>query len=306
MISMIKRVFSVLLSIILIILLTGCSSNGYWYLSTLITDKLDINSESKCSIAIIDTGINSEYLSEHQGNIIHTYNVIDNSKNVNDEHGHGTEMASVILGDEKTRLEGINPQASLIIIKAIGETGATENSNIAKAIDYLLSLKNPPNIINLSLGSLKDNTSLKKSINCALEKGVIIVASVGDYDNKDILYPAAYDGVISVQAIDRNNQIGYMSNVSDLTTLSFPGVDIDVLDFDQNGRNIRECSSSSVATALASGYFSLFISNCEKEGIDITNYEFVDYLKDNIDDDKLLNYNKFIETNNFRRNYENK
>lgn len=89
-----------------------------------------------------------------------------------------------------------------------------------------------------------------------------------------------------------------MSNISELTTLSFPGVNINVLNVNENHKSIQECSGSSVATALATGYFSLFISNCKSKNIDITYNIFNEYLKNNIDKDKILYYNKFIEISN--------
>lgn len=74
-------------------------------------------------------------------------------------------MASIILGDDETGLIGVNPNASIIIIKAIDGTGKTDNSNIARAIEYLLNLEELPDIINLSLGSMNDDPFLKKKLN---------------------------------------------------------------------------------------------------------------------------------------------
>lgn len=297
--SMIKYSYRIWVSIfIVLILLTGCSHNTYSYLSTLEIDKFDTSFDSKCTIAIIDTGINSVYSNEHQKNIIKEYNVLEESQNVTDDHGHGTEMTSIILGDEKAGLIGINPNAYIMVIKAIDGTGKTDNSNIAKAIEYLLNLDELPDIINLSLGSLNDDLFLKKEIKQAIDAGIIVVAAVGDYNQKDILYPAAHNGVVSVQAIDMNNNLDAMSNTSKVTTLSFPGVDINVLNINQDQRSIQQCSGSSVATALASGYFSLFISNCKNQGIDITYDKFIDNLRSNIDDNKNLNYNTFVNVDN--------
>ncbi len=297
--SMIKYSYRILFSIfIVLILLTGCSHDTYSYLSTLEIDKLNTTFDNKCTIAIIDTGINSAYSNEHKKNIIKEYNVLDESQNVIDEHGHGTEMTSIILGDEETGLIGINPKAFIMVIKAIDGTGKTDNSNIAKAIEYLLNLDELPDIINLSLGSLNDDPFLQEEIKQAIDAGIIVVAAVGDYNQKDILYPAAYNGVVSVQAVDINNNLDVMSNTSKVTTLSFPGVDINVLSINQNQRSIQQCSGSSVATALASGYFSLFISNCKNQGIDITYDKFIDNVQENIDDNKVLDYNAFVKIEN--------
>lgn len=296
---MIKYSSRILASIfIILVLLTGCSSNTYSYLSILEIDKLSTTIDKQCTIAIIDTGINPVYSNEHKNNIINAYNVLDGSQNVIDEHGHGTEMTSIILGDEKTGLIGIDPKASIMVIKAIDGSGKTDNSNIARAIEYLLNLDELPNIINLSLGSLNDDPFLKEEIRQAVDSGIIVVAAVGDYNQKDILYPAAYSGVISIQAVDINNNLEVMSNTSELTTLSFPGVNINVLSFDKDQRIIRQCSGSSVATALASGYFSLFISNCKNQGVDITYDKLFDNIQSNIDDDKNLNYNAFVKIDN--------
>lgn len=295
-------IYIINLFFVIIIIFSGCTANEYWYFSCL---KLsDNNGIGNCTIAIIDTGINDQYLSEHRENITNTYNVLNNSNDVSDQHGHGTEMVSILLGDEESNLVGINPNASIIIVKAIGESGKTDNSNIAKAIDFLLNQDELPDIINLSLGSLNNDPSLEKMISLALEKGIIIVASVGDYSQKDILYPSAYVGVISVQAIDVNGNLDYMSNTSAKTTLSFPGVGINVLHFENQEREIKQIQGSSAATILASGYFSLFLANCQNKGIDITNQEFYQYLTSCINDNKVLNYKEFIDINNFMELYD--
>lgn len=65
--AMIKYFSRVLISIFIVsILLTGCSSNTYSYLSILEIDQFNSTNDSKCTIAIIDTGINPEYSNEHK------------------------------------------------------------------------------------------------------------------------------------------------------------------------------------------------------------------------------------------------
>lgn len=296
-----KNLICIFNLLLIVILFHGCTLNEYWYFSTL--NISDCNNTGKCTIAIIDTGINDEYLSEHRNNIIGTYNILNGTDDVTDEHGHGTEMVSILLGDKKSNLAGINQNASIIIVKAIDGSGKTDNSNITKAMDYLLNQENLPDIINLSLGSLNNDPSLEEKVEIAIKKGAIVVAAVGDYKQRDILYPAAYNDVISVQAIDVNGNIDYMSNSSSKTILSFPGVGINALHFENSGRTIRQIQGSSAATVLASGYFSLFLANCQSKGIFITNQEFYQYLLTCIDEDKVLNYKEFIDIDNFMEMY---
>lgn len=54
---------------------------------------------------------------------------------------------------------------------------------------------------------------LKETINKALNAGIKIVAAAGNTNAGDVMYPASYNGVISVGAIDKNDMIDKFSSI---------------------------------------------------------------------------------------------
>lgn len=76
-------------------------------------------------------------------------------------------------------------------------------------IDYILNaltfaVNNGANVINMSFGSLNVNTAFKNQIEDIRDNhpNIIMVAAVGNDDGDEILYPARYDGVFAVGALN--------------------------------------------------------------------------------------------------------
>lgn len=219
-------------------------------------------------IALIDTGYSK--LPFWRKNIVGTYNSIDGSSNVDEENGHGTTMLSLILGLEHddVHLQGINSEAKIIVIKGIGDNGNTDISLLSKGIMY--AADNNVSIISISLGTTRTSKELEESIQYALKKECIIVASAGDLGQSDALYPARYDGVIAVVAQDKGGLPYIYANDVKNEHVLIPGVGIDVPYYDiaLNSWSITTASGSSVATAILTGLLSTIDFDSEKIDFD--------------------------------------
>ena len=60
----------------------------------------------------------------------------------------------------------------------------------------------------------------------AFNNGVLLVASAGNDGSSIYNYPASYDSVISVSAVDSSKNWATFSNKNDQVELSAPGVDV--------------------------------------------------------------------------------
>lgn len=138
-----------------------------------------------------------------------------------DAASHGTAVASILVGDN-----GISNAALLaygIIDPATGSAAAFElAAAIVDAVDQGADL------ISLSLGSYDDSAVLHDAVNYALANQVLLVAAAGNHGVEEICYPAAYDGVLSVGAIDANGNVSGFSNYGDGLALVAPGVGLQV------------------------------------------------------------------------------
>lgn len=114
------------------------------------------------------------------------------------------------------------------------------------------------NVISMSWGSYSYSYTAKAIIDYAISKGCVLVAAAGN-DNVDIpLYPAAYNGVISVAATDENDKKAGFSNYGTWVDISAPGVNIwsTLSGSIQYGYK----SGTSMATPMVAGLCGLMLS----------------------------------------------
>lgn len=121
--------------------------------------------------------------------------------------GHATAVAGVIAAyphDNKGVL-GINSNAEMISVDVMDDS---EQSDVVCLIDAInVCIREDVDIINISLGINYDDDQLHSIIKKAYNKGIVIVAAIGNEYDEDILYPAVYDEVISVGSADKDKNI---------------------------------------------------------------------------------------------------
>lgn len=283
-----KKLF--LLLCFIFIVCTGCSSsvNGKaYYFEQLNVDKLwEVSKGKSQTIAFIDTGISDEARELYKDRVVYIYNSMNDSNNVEDKHGHGTQMISIASGNGEEDVWGIAPESKIIIVKAIGEEGSGDNpDSILKAIDFAISKK--VDIINMSFGSFVSNPEVQERIEKAIKNNITVVASTGDYGNKDTLFPANMDGVVSVQAKDQKGMIWENSNTSEKDVVAFAGVEVSGLTLNNE---IVEMNGTSQATAIASGYIALLRDYYEENNFSFDNEKLIEELK-SLNSTKEVNVN---------------
>ena len=118
-----------------------------------------------------------------------------------DENGHGTRMAGIISAVvESAQNETVSP--SIYSVAIADHRGFAKTSTIMQGIDW--AINNGIKIICMSFGDYHKSKLLEHMINRASSCGVVMVAAVGNdgsfEDENRIMYPAAFDTVISVGA----------------------------------------------------------------------------------------------------------
>lgn len=135
---------------------------------------------------------------------------------------HGTAVAS--------RLAEAAPGARIFVASVFSESRGGEEvasvDAITRALDWLARNRIP--VINLSLAG-PPNPVLEAVTSRLVGRGYKLVAAVGNEGpNADAQYPAAYDGVVGVTAVDRRNQVYIYANQGDYVDFAAPGVDTTV------------------------------------------------------------------------------
>jgi len=135
---------------------------------------------------------------------------------------HGTFVAGQLVGREDGQgLVGAAPKANAVCGRVLYGNSADlsrpdTSEDIAYGIDECVSAG--CGVISMSFGSIDRSSLLERTINKAVDDGVILVASAGNdklFGSPSRLYPAAYPGVISVASADEYGLPAWFSSVGD-------------------------------------------------------------------------------------------
>lgn len=169
----------------------------------------------------------------------------DSTGTFTDYIGHGTTVASLISSSVNNGkgVAGISYNGRVLPVnvfeqpvlssneylgnKLYGFDAGASTSTLIEAYDYVLKYADKLNIkvINMSLGGSADNIdeALQDSIEQAYDKGILTVASAGNYYSSQKMYPASFEHVLSVASVDSNNQHSDFSQYNDAVDISAPG-----------------------------------------------------------------------------------
>lgn len=135
-------------------------------------------------------------------------------------HWHGTSVASLIVGDHQNS-PGLAPAADLFSVRIADEQGLSNSFLLAEGI--LFAVDQGAQVINISMGSYGNSSIVAEAVRYASESGAVIIAAAGNERFEFLAFPAAYEGVISVGAVDANNNRMAFSNQGEGLGVSAPG-----------------------------------------------------------------------------------
>lgn len=122
---------------------------------------------------------------------------------------------------------GVSPNSQeLHIIKVFDSAscGWVYSSTLADAVKKCVSAG--ASVINMSLGGGFSQVN-QKAMQDALDAGVLPVAAAGNGNATTYFYPASYDSVVSVAAVDSTNMAADFSEKNDQVEIAAPGVGVE-------------------------------------------------------------------------------
>ena len=171
-------------------------------------------------VAILDTGVSAN---PAFGSKITSINLVALPADLADWNGHGTAVASMIIGKDQFT-PGVAPGADILSVRIADDLGDSNSMLIAKGI--VTAVDAGANIINISLGSYGDSVLIRNAIAYANKAGVIITAAAGNEGLDRLAYPAANEGVIAVGAVDAKGTSLAFSNSGNSLAAAAPGYEV--------------------------------------------------------------------------------
>jgi serine protease len=220
----------------------------------------DITTGNGVIVAVIDTGVLLDH-PDMSGQLTAGYDFISDPDNAGDGDGidsnpndegdaiqagasssfHGTHVAGTVAArsNDSRGVAGIAWNSRIMPIRVLGRNGGN-SLDLAEGIRFAAGLSNASgttparkaDIINMSLGGSSDSQIIRDAVAAARAAGVIIIAAAGNESTSQLSYPASYEGVVSVSAVDINRDFAFYSNYGTMIDVAAPGGD---LRFDLNG-----------------------------------------------------------------------
>ena len=212
-------------------------------------------------IAVLDTGADFNLLNVESG-----YDFVNEDANASDDNGHGT-LTTYILKRPQNDLPLIN--AEIYSVKVLNQDGSGYASDVIEGINW--AVDNDIDIILMSFGGDSNSKFLEDVIKYANDKGVLIIAAAGNEGNQNLIYPAAYDSVISVGSVNEDKVKSSFSNYGQTLDFVAPGENIKVSD----GQNEILVSGTSFSVPHLGIVASAYLS----ENLSLNNTGIIDKLK---------------------------
>ncbi len=182
------------------------------------------------TVCIIDTG----YYSGHED--LADVNLIDGISQVDDDfktdgYGHGTHVAGTISAvNNELGVVGVSPgKVNFYIVKIFdndGEWVANQHASNLVAAAYACQA-NGAKIINMSLGgSSRSGYEERAFDDLYYNLDVLSIAAAGNENSDKFHSPSAYPSVVSVAAVDANNEKALFSNFGPTIEVAAPGVSV--------------------------------------------------------------------------------
>jgi serine protease len=243
--------------------------------------------ESGVIVAVVDTGILSAH-PDLQGQWVAGYDFVSDPDNAGDGDGidpdpedpgdaqgvgstsfHGTHVGGTVAaaGNNGLGVAGVAYSARIMPLRALGGSGGGTTYDVNQAIRFAAGLDNDSGtvpaqaatIINLSLSGGPFTQSSQELYREVRAAGVMVVAAAGNEATSLPAYPASYEHVIAVSAVDAQRNRATYSNTGNSIDIAAPGGDNGV-DLNGDGYPDGILSTSGSSAGVNSSFVYSFLS----------------------------------------------
>ncbi len=240
--------------------ITGIAGNdinvaGAWDITT---------GSANIKIGVLDSGMPLA-ASEFTGRLTPGYDFANNDNNPTDDQGHGSNVGSIIgaKGNNGSVMAGVNWNSKIIPVKILDANNSGLYSWWVSGITY--AADSGAKVLNMSVGGSGFSQALQDAVTYANSKGAIVVVCMMNNNNAVPYYPAAFDNVIAIGAINNRGKRavpfcwGGGSSYGSHIDFCAPGEMILGLNY-QNTNAVTYWCGTSQATPMVTGVVSLMLS----------------------------------------------
>ncbi|MFJ7936082.1 S8 family serine peptidase [Sporosarcina sp. NPDC096371] len=164
-------------------------------------------------VAVLDTGIDAKH--PDVADQIKVVKSFIPGEEATDHHGHGTHVASTVLGTGAASdgfNKGVAPGANLLVGKVLSKDGFGLDSWVIEGMEWA---SENADIVNMSLGDPQpsDGTDpMSQAVNrLSEETGALFVIAAGNSGMEGIGSPGAADAALTVGAVDKSDKLAWYS-----------------------------------------------------------------------------------------------
>ena len=160
---------------------------------------------------------------------------VGDSTGVQPSSFHGSHVAGTIGAstNDARGVAGVTWLGQIMHVRVLG-IGGGSNFDILNGIRYAARLSNASNqlpaqrahIINMSLGGPSFSQASQDAVTAAFNAGCVVIAAAGNENSSQPSFPAAYNNVISVAAVDFEGNRAPYSNFHPTVDIAAPGGDV--------------------------------------------------------------------------------
>lgn len=217
------------------------------------------------TVAVLASGVDADH-PQLAGRVATGFDAVAGSGPADDDClGLGTQVAGVIAADKlpEVGFVGLAPEAQVLPVRVVdaasGSSGAiAETAVLAEGIRWASPRSQ---VIVVAVPAYEDDPDLAAAVAEAADRGVLVVAAVGDLggdqDGNPPPYPASYDGVLGVGAVDAAVTRWPGSAAGAFVDLVAPGAEVLTL---QRGEGMVPVSGTAVAAGFVAGAAALVLA----------------------------------------------
>jgi subtilisin family serine protease len=167
-------------------------------------------------VAVLDTGIDETH-PDLKGKVAESKSFVPNVATAKDGHGHGTHVASTIVGSGAAsggKYKGVAPGAQLEVGKILNDGGSGDSSWIIAGMEWAAA--SGAKVVSMSIGGPSDGTDpVTQAVNDLSANGgplFVIAAGNAGPTAQTVESPGLADAALTVAAVDKQDRLAEFSS----------------------------------------------------------------------------------------------